>query len=166
MSLVGQILVNLKATLAGTVDIGSVSHDIDKKFVQAIADGVGAGQANQMWADNRTIAASTSENLDLAGSLANALGATLTFTSIKAILIIAAAANANNVVVGGAASNAFALFGDPTDTIAIRPGGCLLITDFNANGYAVTAATGDILKVANSGSGTTVTYDIVIIGEV
>jgi hypothetical protein len=47
------------------------------------------------------------ENLDLSGVLANALGATLAFTAIKAILIVADSANTNNVVVGGAASNGF-----------------------------------------------------------
>lgn len=163
--LTGTITAGIKASLEGTVDIGTVKHEIDKKFNLPFTDGVAANQANQMWADTRTIAASTSENIDLAGVIVNGLGQTVTFTSIKAIMIVAAAANANNVVIGGAASNAFPLFGDATDTISVRPGGCFLITDFNANGYAVTPATGDILKIANSGAGSTVTYDIIIIGE-
>ena len=40
----------------------------------------------------------------------------------------------------------------------------LLLVAPGAAGYAVTAGTGDILKVANSGAGTGVTYDIVIVG--
>jgi len=35
----------------------------------------------------------------------------------------------------------------------------------DATTYAVTAGTGDLLKVANSAGGTSVTYDIVIIGS-
>jgi uncharacterized phiE125 gp8 family phage protein len=70
----------------------------------------------------------------LSGVLANALGASLAFTAVKAILIVADAANVNNVVVGGAASNAFALFGDATDTIAIKPGGAFMIVDPSAAG--------------------------------
>lgn len=37
-------------------------------------------------------------------------------------------------------------------------------TTLVATGYAVTAGTADQLKVANSGAGTGVTYDIVIVG--
>jgi hypothetical protein len=92
-------------------------------------------------------------------------GATLTFTKIKAILVKAAEGNTNNVVVGGAASNGWVgPFGDVSDTVAVKPGGTLLLVAPNAAGYAVTAGTGDILKVANSGAGTGVTYDIVIVG--
>lgn len=49
------------------------------------------------------LAASASENLDLAGGLTDDFGATLTFTAIKEIIIHASSANTNNVLVGGAA---------------------------------------------------------------
>jgi hypothetical protein len=107
---------------------------------------------------------STTENLDLAGALTNAFGQTITFTKIKALAIVAAAGNTNDVVVGGASSNGFVSpFGDATDKIKIRPGGMFLITAPDATGFAVTAGTGDILLVANVG-GTPVTYDVVIAG--
>jgi len=40
------------------------------------------------------------------------------------------------------------------------------VYDPSAGGYAVTNSTGDILQIANSSSGTSVTYDIIVIGEV
>ncbi len=89
----------------------------------------------------------------------------LTFTKIKAILVKAAEGNTNNVVVGGAASNGWVgPFGATTDTVAVKPGGTVMFVAPDANGYAVTAGTADQLKVANSGVGTGVTYDIVIVG--
>jgi hypothetical protein len=48
---------------------------------------------------------------------------------------------------------------------ALGPGGIFLFVNPGAAGIAtVTAGTGDILRVDNSGAGTTVTFDIVIIG--
>jgi hypothetical protein len=71
-------------------------------FELAITNGTGANQANNAFSDERTLNASASENLDLAGVLQNALGASLAFTAVKAILIVADVGNVNNVVVGGA----------------------------------------------------------------
>jgi hypothetical protein len=156
---------SITGTLSGANDVGDVSQTFAELFEVALTDGTGANQANNVFGDTRTINASSSENLDLAGGLTNALNATLTFTAIKAILIVADKGNTNNVVVGGAASNAFPLFGDATDTIAIKPGGCFMIADPTAAGLTVTAGTGDILKIANSGSGSAVSYTIIIVGE-
>jgi hypothetical protein len=166
--------MSLTATLVSTVtavksssavDVGAAGYSISERQTVSLSNGTGASQATHVWADTRTLAASATENLDLAGGLTDAFGATLTFTAIKAIRIRPASANTNNVVVGGAASNAFPLFGDATDTIALKPGGLLMIVDPSAAGYAVTAGTGDILKIANSAAGTAVTYTIEIIGE-
>ena len=70
------------------------------------------------------------------------------------------------MLVGGAATNAFINWvGNATDIITVQPNGIFFLMNPTAGGYAVTAATGDILKIANSGAGTSVTYDIIIIGE-
>jgi hypothetical protein len=92
-------------------------------------------------------------------------GQAITFARVKGLIVSASAANANNVVIGGAASNAFTgVFGASTHTLAVRPGGLLVLTAPDASGYVVTAGTGDLLRVANSGGGTPVTYQIVVIG--
>lgn len=163
----GQLSVNVTAALRTTLDIGTGIHNVSQTYTNNFANGTGADQANQMWTDTRTLTASSTENLDMSGALTNTFGTTVAFTSVKAIVIKAAAANTNDVVVGGAASNAFsAMFGDATDKLVLKPGCVFSLLNPNANGYAVTAATADILKIANSSSGTSVTYDIIIIGEV
>lgn len=51
-----------------------------------------------------------------------------------------------------------------SDIINIRPGGALILLAPDATGYAVTAGTGDLLRIANSAGSTSVTYDIILIG--
>lgn len=166
MALSGSLKITLQALLSGAADIGSRRQDINYTVSRAFASGTGADQADLTFADTRTLAASSNESLDLAGGLTDALGNALTFASVKALIIVAAAGNTNDVIVGGAASNAFAtMFGDATDTIKVPPGGAIVLADFGATGFAVTASTGDLLKIANGGSGTPVSYDILIVGD-
>ena len=49
------------------------------------------------------------------------------------------------------------------DGIGVKPGEYVPLV--SQSGWAVTAGTGDLLTITNSGSGTSVTYDIVIVGR-
>lgn len=138
-----------------------------KDVALSFASGVAAGQADLIFSDTRTLAASANEDLDLAGGLTGAFGLSLTFVKVKGILIAAASGNTNNVIVGGAASNAFVNWvGAATHTVVVRPGGFFMlgVGTGDLNAYGVTAVTGDLLRVANSGGTTSVTYDIVVFG--
>lgn len=130
-----------------------------------LTSGTAAGQADRVFHDRRTLAASATEDLDLAGVLLDAFGAAITFVRIKGLFISAAAANSNNVVVG-AATSAWATLLSATGTLTLRPGASIgaMAGPADATAYAVTGGTGDLLKVANSGAGSTVTYDVVIVG--
>lgn len=164
MSLETVIIASIKAQETAPFDLASSSASIGLEVRHNLANGSAAGQAQKAFSDSRVIAASGSENLDLAGALSSALGTTITFATVKAILIRAKATNANNVVVGPSASNGFlGPFADASDRVAVKPGGSFLVTAPDA-GWAVTAGTGDLLTVANSGAGTEVGYDIVVIG--
>lgn len=165
MSLLARVYAQIQARLSGTADFGTPSFAMEPAtLLHEFASGIAAYQADELFADQRTLAASTSENLDLTGTLTDPLGGAVTFAKVKAILIRAAAANTNAVVVGAAASNAFVgPFGANTHTLAIPPGGSLLLAA-PKDGWAVTAGTGDLLKVANGGAGTPVTYDVIIVG--
>lgn len=164
MALNTTITASIKTTQTGVNDLGIPYANLDNTLKIALADGSLANQATKTFSDKRTLTASSTENLDMAGSLIDALGATLTFTAIKAILITAASTNTNNVVVGGAATNTqLGIFNDPTDKIVVKPGGCFLWAA-PGTGATVTAATGDILLVANSGAGSSVDYNVTIVG--
>lgn len=160
------IRLAIEAKVDATIDIGEVVHSMLFGPNYALGNGTGADQINQIFADTRTLAASANEDLDLSGTaLQNALGQNIAFTKVRGLLVRAAAANTNNVIVGGAATNQFATpFGAAAHTLTVRPGGCIFLMANDVTGYAVTAATADLLRIANSGAGTTVTYDIVILG--
>lgn len=155
----------ITALYAGSPDVGTLKQELAYSATASLANGTGANQANSLWIDTRTLAASANEELDLAGVLTDAFGGVLTLTKVKALLIEADDANVNDVLVGGAASNAWAaMFGDATDVLKVKPGGFFMLVAPDANGLAVTAGTGDKLKLANSGGGTGVTYTIVLLG--
>lgn len=158
-----RIAVTLDAALTSALDLVSPSAALVKKYTKSLASGVGADQADRIFSDTRTIAASTAEDLDLSGSLLDALGGTFILVKVKLIMIVAAAANTNSLKIGGDAAS-IPLFGAVADFIVLPPGGVFLWTAPAAAGLAVTATTGDILQVENGGAGTSVTYDVIIIG--
>jgi hypothetical protein len=166
MSVQLDVVVNIVGQVAGSNDLSSPVAPFNGKNALGFAPGTGAGQASKVFSDRRTVNASSNDDLDLAGSLVDPFGAACVFTGIKAIYVKAAAANVNDVVVGGHDTAAFlGPFADASDKVAMKPGEVLLITNRSANGWAVTATTADILRIANGGSGTSVTYDIILIGE-
>jgi hypothetical protein len=162
--LTAKLAASLIGDFTGVNDLSSVLAQINQQFSMDFQPGTGLGKANKLFADTRTLAASGTESLDVAGALADPVGGVATFTKIKAIMIKASAANTNDVVVGGAAANSFnGPFVDPTDKLTIAPGDFVILT--KKAGWDVTGATGDLLKVANGGAGTGVDYSIILIGE-
>ena len=163
-SLKSQIMLTVDTTLTSTLDLTTASAPLRAQKILDLANGVAANQANVIWSDQRTIAASTTEDLDLiGGSLTDVFGTAVAPAKVRAIIISAASANTNNVVLGGDV-NSVPFLSAAATTVAIQPGGLYVITAPALAGIAVTAGTGDILQVANSGAGTTVTYDIIVIG--
>ena len=163
MPLDTKISVRVKATHTRALDLGTATLPLEKLVEIALATGTGTSQADYMFTDTRTIAASSNEDLDLAAALSDAFGTTLTFVKVKAILIKAADGNTNNVRVTRPASNGVPLFLAASDGLDVTPGGVFLFIAPGA-GVTVTAATGDLINVANSSSGSSVTYDVIIIG--
>lgn len=167
MTLVTSLQVVLGATQSKTPSLSAPSSVLAVNRLIQLVDGLGAGKADLLYAKTRTLTASSNEDLDLAGVLTDDFAATLTFARVKALYVAAAVGNANNVVVGAAAANPWATLLNATGTVTLRPGACLMavagITD--ATGYGVTAGTGDLLRVTNGGAGTSVTYDIAVIGN-
>ncbi|MDT9688192.1 hypothetical protein Q5762_07450 [Streptomyces sp. P9(2023)] len=137
-------------------------------FVRGVhlESGTTAGKADKVFHDQRTLAASASEDLDLAGVLTDVYGAAITFAKIKYIAVSAAAGNTNNVLVGAASATQFVGLLNAAGVITLRPGATFAAMSgaADATGMAVTAGTGDLLKIANSAGSTSVTYDIVIVG--
>jgi hypothetical protein len=157
--------LSIKAKQTGAAHRGaapSIVQDASKSF-EFSAGTAAISQANLLYFETRSLAASTGEDLDLAGSLADPLGATITAAEIVAIYIAAASGNTNDVQVTRPAANGVPAFLAAGDGLAIGPGDAFLLT--NKKGIAVVAGTGDLLHVLNGGAGTSVEYDVVIIGR-
>ena len=83
------------STLCNTTDQITSGSASFPTLTRTIANGTGAGQCNKWYRSYRTLAAGAADNLDLAGSLLDPFGNTLTFTGIKYIAIALVAASAN-----------------------------------------------------------------------
>lgn len=173
MALETRIELGVLATLTKAADLGGIPKDLldfSKRIM--LRTGTGAGQADKLWYDERTLAASATEDLDFAGVLTDTFGVTFTLARVKALIIVAApkdpsaTQNTNNVVVGGASATQWAALLGTTGTVTLRPGALLVAAagEADATGYAVAAGSTDLFKVANSAGSTSVTYQIIVIG--
>jgi hypothetical protein len=164
MALSTKLTTSLVATLTDALDLSTASDPLSYATTYNLTSGTGASQADMLWHDRRTLSASATEDLDLAGVLVNGLGDTQTFARIKMVVVGAASGNTNNVNVTRPASNGVPLFLAASDGIPVRPGGMFLWVATDATAVAVTAGTGDLLTFTNSAGSTSVTYDIILIG--
>jgi hypothetical protein len=158
------LTLKIDSMLLNSLDLDTATDPLVVNVLATLSNGTGSGNASQQWHDTRTLGASATENLDLAGSLVNAFGVTLTFTKIKAIYVRASVNNnaANAVQVQRGAANGVPLFLAASGGLQLGAGGIYLFYD--PAGVTVTANTGDILTITNSAGTNSVTYDIVIIG--
>lgn len=162
--LTGRIVGGIGLNITGPADLGSQKASLAAASAMAIANGVLPGQCDLAFFDQRTLAGSTSEEIDLAGVIAGPFGATITFVEVCGLFVSAAAANGGNIIVGNAAANQFVgPFGAAAHTLAIDAGERLLLTNLGV-GWPVTAGTADKLKIDNS-DGSSAVYDIAIIGR-
>lgn len=121
--------------------------------------GTGASAAQVQWGDYRTMGGA-SEDLDLAGSLVNGNGKTVTFTDVKSIAVKTDSTNAGNVTLRFNPTNGFST--PCTGDIVLPPGTTLVLATEAANGWTATAGTGDILRVLGASG---YKYEIAIAGE-
>lgn len=158
---------SVAATANNQLDLNLIQTSLAYAKAFGWTNGAAINQVDRAFADQRTIAASGTDDLDLTGTaLQDIMGVNLALARVKLIAVYAAAGNTNNVVIGAAAATQFVgPFGAATHTLALPPNGSLLITAPTAAGWAVGAGASDLLRIANSGAGTSVTYDIVILGS-
>lgn len=165
------MMASLRATETGANDFGGPTFSPSIEQTIAFTNGTTAGLADLLWADERTVASASNDDLDLAGVLVSAFGATLTMVRMVGIVIInapknSATPNTTNLTIGGAINPFIGFLGGTTPTIGpIRPGGYVSLGCSDALGIGtITAGTADILRIANS-SGAAATYQIGILAR-
>lgn len=167
MALTTKISLTIQANYTSALDLVTAQANMLKTYEVVLQSGVGAGQADKIFSDTRTLGGSASEDLDLIGTaMLDAFGAVVTFTKIKALIVAAAAANTGNILVGGVAAGLSTILTPAATGIStIRPGAwnAWVAGQADATGYGVTATTADLLHIANSAAGNA-SYDIIIVG--
>ena len=163
-----QVVLKLVGTMSKALDLTTSTDDIAKDYTIIYGDGTGANQANMWWHDQRTLGASATEDLDLAGSLTSAFGTTITLTSLKGVFVFASASNnsANNVNVTRPAANGITWLLAAGDGISLKAGAWVAWFDPSANGATVTAGSADLITFTNSAGTNSVVYDVFLLGEV
>ncbi|MBN1174561.1 MAG: hypothetical protein JXA67_20500 [Micromonosporaceae bacterium] len=161
LALTSKLSVALLTQLTNPLDNSTPADNLDLSKVIRLASGTTADHADREFHDTRTLATGATEDLDLAGVLTDPLGNTLTFATIKGILVIADTANTTSLTFGNGSNPWIGPWG-ATGTEEVKPGG-MYHNIAPGTGWAVTPATGDVLKVANA-AGASATYKIALIG--
>ncbi|MDZ7906373.1 MAG: hypothetical protein U5N55_11785 [Cypionkella sp.] len=110
MSVTGEISLVIRAKQTGTADLWQSDFvQVATIDMEPFKGGNGAiGTADVLFKDTRTIAASGNDDLDLAGVLSDAFGATITAAEIIAVYVRAESANTNDVVIGNVSNGFYA----------------------------------------------------------
>jgi hypothetical protein len=163
---VSTLQVQIAGNLTGTaVEGGTPQYPLNVTWSAPLTTGTGASQADKLYTAQITLPASSGQDIDLAGVLSDPFSVALTMVKLKAIAIRANALNTNNVNLTRPAANGVPWLLAAGDGIAIGPGGIFVAVNPGAAGLGtVTPATGDLIRVDNSGAGSSVTFDIVLIG--
>lgn len=160
-TLTAAIALQLSGLLAGSATLEDVKSRINAAARLEWSNGTGTGQAAIEWSSRRTLASNTNESIDLVGALTDALGGSVAPTKLKMLLILSDAANTTDLTIGNVTNGVVAFLGVATNYVIVKAGGMFLIAD--PVGFTLTAATADLLKVANA-AGAAATYDIFVIG--
>lgn len=135
-------------------------------YSKTFANGGGADQADKVYVETFTLAASGTANKDLAGSLQDTFRNTITFNTVKILYVeLQTSPTASSILVGNSGVNAF-LFGTvAADKVRVYNGGVLFLCNRNAAGYTVTAGTGDILTFTNEDGVNSASVKLIVIGD-
>lgn len=165
-SVSGSVSLQVAMTSVSALDLETASDILTLTKTYSFTNGTGAGKANKMFSDERTITSGGNESLDLSGVLTDFTGTALSFTKIKALIIISDPTNTVNITVGNGTNP---VVGGPwgaagANPLVLQPGDAHIFLSNSANGlFAVTNSTADILKVAVGAADSK--YRIIIIGE-
>lgn len=148
----------LNVTSTRDVGIDNPTDDLREAFKDSLALGFAADQADEIYHASRLVSAG---DIDLAGSISDALGQVITFLEVTTFFLFNRSGNAD-VVVGNAANPFIGWFGAGTHTEAVSAGGWSFHHKPLNPAWAVVAGTGDIIGIAGTAGNT---YDVVIIGR-
>jgi len=180
MSLSTKIVASITATHGKSFALDTTvsgAPKLEQNFT--LADGTGDVQADRVYFSSGTLAASADIDIDLSGSLTDIFGVAVQFATVKMLMVCNTSDEQDtptdaSIQVGGGdgqdGTNAFDTWitsdtpgNAGSEAVIITDGGFIMIGSKN-DGYAVTAATADLLTLLNLDGVDTAAYEILIIG--
>lgn len=169
-SLLANLTASFRWSYSETTDLAVATTNTALTLEDELTSGTGLDSADRLFADTRAVSASANDDIDVAGSLTDPLGQTVSFAKIKGILIANLNSTSTDIItVGGDGTQGFHTWLKTTGVsstggVRVFPGGVFLLWNPAAAGYAVTGTTADILRITEVGGVNTVNYKIVLIG--
>lgn len=166
VAVAGSVGLSVAMQAVNALDGRNATDPVTLSKIFNFQNGTGAGNANKMFYDVRSITSGGTDNVDLSGALTDAFGTSLLFTKVKALILISDPTNTVNLTVGNGTNP---VVGGPwgvagANPLVMQPGDMWVFANNSANGiFPVTAATGDILKIVAGAANSN--YTIIVIGE-
>ncbi len=162
-SLTTRAQVQLSATLTNTSGLQTASAPLSVIKTVDLANGIALNQANVLYSATFAISTSATQSLDFAGGgLLDAFGNAVGPAKIKCVYL-GASPNNSTIVTAMGDTNNIPLLNTKATTFTLPPGAVFLYCDPSLAGIAVTAGTGDIIKLVNA-AGATANVDVVVVG--
>ena len=159
MAISGSMTVAANLNDSRTVGVNATSVAIPANLSPSatFTDGAGALMGNVLYQATLALSAGV-YNLDLNGVVTDPWGSTVSMLRVKGILVYNTGATSLTV---GNGTTPWVTFLTGTGTLILPPGAAFAAFTPDATGWTVTAATGDILKFAGTG---TAAFQVVILG--
>ena len=163
MALTTTLTYKISTVLTKALQQTTPTDTLAKDLSDTLASGINKDEADTVFHDIRTLAKNAAENIDLNGGFNDPLGDSATLTKLKGLVIHNRSTTVgDNLLIGGGATN-FKLFKDLTGRYELGPDGIMSMWEPSLAGKTVTAATADLLRVENQGTGS-ISYDLIVIG--
>lgn len=161
MSIDGVVSVSFTANDRRTVGINTNANlPVNSQPAITFTNGSGAGQAAVLYQGSLNLSGGAL-NVDLNGVLTDSYGSTVSLVRVKAIYV-QNNSTSNSMTFGAAGSNPWVGLLNSTGTFTLPAGAFALFATPDATGFTVTASTGDIFKVAGTG---TDNFTIIVMGS-
>lgn len=165
-ALSAEIKASLVWLFQDTLGLTTIADASRLDYDAQLTDGAGDGEANALWHDLRSVAATAHDDLSLAALPQTIFGnsVTINLAAVKALLIVNTETDdGEDLLVGGAATHPWgAPFGATGHQVRVPADSCLLLVN-KSSGWSVAAGSADTLRIANVGTGT-IAYKIVAVG--
>jgi hypothetical protein len=157
--------LSVSATASEAITNGLSTGRLAPALAASLTFGTGTGANNVQYCWTKSATATAATVTYTLSALADDLGRSVPFTKVRCLVIThLGAVDAQPLTVGGAALHPWlAPFGDVTDKVVIRSGGCLVLAGPLTTGYAVTSGVSDQLMLDPGAN--TIPFKIMIMGE-